>query len=87
MIAQLGERIEEVWRKRPRQTDVVVLWGKITARTCFYSDCVADKLTKGGQGKKYGGIFVFYIFYNRSIDFPSNDLRHSGKYCNPIVLY
>ena len=75
--------IEEVWRKKPRQTDVVVLWGKIATHTLL----VADKLIKGGQGQKYGGIFVYYIFYNRSIDFPSNVLRHSGKYCNPIVLY
>ena len=30
--------------------------------TCFYSDCVADELIKGGQGQKYGGIFVYYIF-------------------------
>ena len=75
--------IEEVWRKKPRQTDVVVLWGKIATHTLL----VADKLIKGGQGQKYGGIFVYYIFYNRWIDFPSNVLRHSGKYCIPIVLY
>ena len=75
--------IEEVWRKKPRQTDVVVLWGKIATHTLL----VADKLIKGGQGQKYGGIFVYYIFYYRWIDFPSNVLGHSGKYCNPIVLY
>ena len=30
--------------------------------TCFYKDCVADELIKGGQGQEYGGIFVYYIF-------------------------
>ena len=54
--------IEERWRKKPRQTDVVVFWRKITTNTCFYSDCVADELIKGGQGQKCGGIFVYYIF-------------------------
>ena len=78
--------IEEVLRKKPRQTDVLYYGGKLP-RTCFYSDCVADELIKGHQGHKYGGIFVYYIFYKRSIDFPSNVLRHSSKYCNPIVLY
>ena len=70
--------IEEVWRKKPRQTVVVVFWGKIA--THMASDCVADKLIKGGQGQKSGGKFVYDIFY-----YTSNVLQHSGKYCNPIV--
>ena len=71
--------IEEVWRKKPRQTVVVVFWGKIAAHMASF-DCIADKLIKGGQGQKSGGIFVYNIFY-----YTSNVLRHSGKYCNPIV--
>ena len=51
-------------------------------RTWLLLDFVADKFIKGGQG----GIFVYYIFYYRYIDFPSNVLRHSGKYCI-ILLY
>ena len=57
----LGQSIEEGLKKKPRQTDVVVLWGKIAAHM-LPSDCVADELMKGGQCQKYGGIFVYYIF-------------------------
>ena len=28
--------IEEVWRKKPRQTDVVVLWGKFAAHMLLF---------------------------------------------------
>ena len=35
-------------------------------RTWLLLDFVADKFIKGGQG----GIFVYYIFYYRYIDFP-----------------
>ena len=73
------EIIEEVWRKKPRQTVVVVFWGKIAAHMASL-DCIADKLIKGGQGQKSGGIFVYNIFY-----YTSNVLQHSGKYCNPVV--
>ena len=40
--------IDEVWRKKLRQTDVVVLWGKIAAHMLLD----ADELIKGGQGQK-----------------------------------
>ena len=47
---------------------------KANRRRCFMGEncrahasiqtvyCVADKLIKAGQGQKYGGIFVYYIF-------------------------
>ena len=31
--------IEEVWRKKPRQTDVVILWGKIAAHMLLFRLC------------------------------------------------
>ena len=64
--------IEEVWRKKPRQTGNVVFWGKIAAHMAYLRS-VADKLIKGGQGQNGGGIFVYYIFY-----YTSNVLQHSG---------
>ena len=38
--------IEEVWRKKPRQTDVVVVWGKIAAHMLLCSRQV-DKRRAG----------------------------------------
>ena len=47
-------------RSQGKQTSL--FHGGKLPRTCFYSDCVADELIKVGQGQKYGGIFVYYIF-------------------------
>ena len=32
----LQSSIEEVWRKKPRQTDIVVLWGKFAAHMLLF---------------------------------------------------
>ena len=67
--------IEEEFIKKPMQTIVVDFWGKMAA----HMQCVADKLIEGGQGQNCGGMFVYYIFYYKSIGFPSNVLQHSSK--------
>ena len=78
---QLQGCIEEVWRKKPRQTFVFVLWGKIATHMASLRLC-SRQVDKRQAGSKMRGIFVYYIF-----DYTSNVLWHSGKYCNPIVQY
>ena len=59
--------IEEVWRKKPRQTDVVAFWGKIAAHMLLFRLC-SRRVDKRQAGSKYGGIFVYYIFYYSIVD-------------------
>ena len=73
IVIQTGSGIEEVWRKKPRQTEVIVLWGKIAAHMLLFRLC-SRRVDKRRAGSKIWGIFVYYIFYYRSIDFPSNVL-------------
>ena len=35
--------IEEVWRKKPRQTVVIVLWGKIAAHMASFRLCTRSR--------------------------------------------
>ena len=46
LSAMWSTSIEEVWRKKPRQTDVVVVWGKIAAHMLLCSRQV-DKRRAG----------------------------------------
>ena len=54
--------IEEVWRKKPRQTFVFVLWGEIAAHMASLRLC-SRQVDKRQAGSKMRGIFVYYIFY------------------------
>ena len=54
---------QKKYGERSQGKQTLLFNGGKSPRTCFYSDCVADQLIKGGQGQKYGGIFVYYIFY------------------------
>ena len=39
-----------------------LFYGGKLPRICFYSDCVADELIKGGQCQKYGG-YLYITFF------------------------
>ena len=54
--------IEEVWRKKPRQTVVVVFWGKIAAHN--------HMLKRRAGSKIWGDICILHFFIiHRSIEF------------------
>ena len=53
--------IEEVWRKKPRQTVVVVFWRKFAAHISSLSLC-SRQIDKRRAGSKMRGIFVYYFF-------------------------
>ena len=57
-----GYIIEEVWRKKPRQTDVVVLWGKIAAHMLLFRLC-SRRVDKRRAGSKiWGDICILHFF-------------------------
>ena len=70
--------IEEGWRKKPRQTDVVVFWGKIDAHMLLFRLCSRQVDKRQAGSKMWGDICILHFFKYRSIDFPSNVLQHSG---------
>ena len=54
--------IEEVWRKKPRQTDVVVSWGKIAAHMLLFRLC-SRRVDKRRAGSKiWGDICILHFF-------------------------
>ena len=54
--------IEEVWRKKPRQTDFVVLWGKIAAHMLLFRLC-SRRVDKRQAGSKiWGDICILHFF-------------------------
>ena len=59
-ICQWGHPIEEVWRKKPRQTVVVVFWGKFAAHISSLRLC-SRQMDKRRAGSKLRGIFVYYF--------------------------
>ena len=53
--------IEEVWRKKPRQTDVVVSWGKIAAHMLLFRLC-SRRIDKSRAGSKiWGDICILHF--------------------------
>ena len=63
--------IEEGFIQKPRQTVVVALWGKMATHMLLLRLC-SRRIDKRRAGSKLWGIFVYYIFYNKLISFPSN---------------
>ena len=70
--------IEEGFIQKPRQTVVVALWGKMATHMLLLRLC-SRRIDKRRAGSNCGGIFVYYIFYNKLIGFLSNALQRSSK--------
>ena len=72
--------IEEGFIKKPRQTVVLAFWGKMATNMLLLRLC-SRRIDIRRAGSKLWGytVFVYYIFYNILIGFPSNVLHHSSK--------
>ena len=53
--------IEEGWRKKPRQTDVIVFWGKIAAHMLLFRLCSRQVDKRQAGSKIWGDICILHF--------------------------
>ena len=59
--------VEEVWKQKPRQTVVVVLWGNIAAHMLLLRLCSRQVDKRQAESKMRGNICILHFFIDRLI--------------------
>ena len=73
--------IEERWRKKPRQTDVVVFWGKITTHMLLFRLCSRRVDKRWAGSKMWGDICILHFFNIDQLILASTAILLYGVYC------